>query len=59
MSGLVNLRNLYLEGGIYNGLPPDGTKPLPEPVLTNHRRCIVASTWVQYHKGDIIDRPVS
>ena len=25
-----------------NGLAPDGTKPLPEPMLTDHHRCLVA-----------------
>ena len=33
-----------------NGLLPDGTKPLPEPVLTYHQMSSVAFTWEQFHK---------
>ena len=33
-----------------NGLLPDGTKPLSEPMLTNHYRDPVAYTWGQAHK---------
>ena len=35
--------------GSGNDLLPDGTKPLPEPMLT-HQRCTVAFTWEQFHK---------
>ena len=30
--------------GLGNGLLPDGTKPLPEPMLTYHQVCTVAFT---------------
>ena len=33
-----------------NGLLPDGTKPLPEPMLTYHQLGRVAFTWVQFYK---------
>ena len=33
--------------GSGNGLVPDGTKPLPEPMLTYHQQGPVAFTWVQ------------
>ena len=32
----------YGNSGLGNGLMPDGTKPLPEPVLTNHQYGLVA-----------------
>ena len=32
-------------------LAPDGTKPLPEPMLTNHQRVLVAFPWGQLHRG--------
>ena len=32
-----------------NGLLPDGTKPLPEPMLTYHQSGLVAFTWRQFH----------
>ena len=38
----------YMGSG--NGLLPDGTKSLPEPMLTNHERCSVAFTKEQFHK---------
>ena len=31
--------------GSGNGLLPDGTKPLPEPMLTNDQLGAVAFTW--------------
>ena len=31
--------------GSDNGLLPDGTKPLPETMLTNHQRNLVEFTW--------------
>ena len=33
-----------------NGLLPDGTKPLPEPILTYHQSCFLAFTWEQFRK---------
>ena len=36
--------------GSGNGLLPDGTKPLPEPILTNHKWGLVAFTWEQFHR---------
>ena len=33
--------------GSGNGLLPDGTKPLPEPMLTYHQRGSVAYFWEQ------------
>ena len=32
-----------------NGLLPDGTKPLPEPMLTNHQWSLVAFNWGHFH----------
>ena len=34
--------------GSGNGLLPDATEPLPEPMLTKHQLCSVAFTWEQY-----------
>ena len=31
-------------------LLPDGTKPLPEPMLTYHHWRLIAFTWRQFHK---------
>ena len=39
--------------GLGNGLLPDGTKPLPEPVLINHQWERLAFTWGQFHSNDI------
>ena len=36
--------------GSGNGLLPEGTKPLTEPVLTYHQGCSVAFTWKESHK---------
>ena len=36
--------------GLCNGLVPDGTKPLHEPMLTYHWRCCVAFTCEWFHK---------
>ena len=36
--------------GSSNGLVPDGTKPLPEPMLTYHQQGPVAFIWVQFYK---------
>ena len=39
--------------GLGNGLLPDGTKPLPEPILIYHQWERVAFTWGQFHRNDI------
>ena len=36
--------------GSGNGLLPDGTKPLPKPMLTYHKRHSVAFAWQQVYK---------
>ena len=36
--------------GSGNDLLPDSTKPLPEPMLTDHQWGLVAFTWEQFHK---------
>ena len=36
--------------GSGNGLLPDGTKPLPEPILTDHQWSSVAFILGQFHK---------
>ena len=36
--------------GAGNGLLPDGTKPLPEPMLTNLQQGLVAFTGGQFHR---------
>ena len=35
--------------GSGDGLVPDGTKPLPKPMLTSHQWSSVANTWKQFH----------
>ena len=35
--------------GSSNGLLPDGTNPLPEPMLTYHQWNSVVPTWDQFH----------
>ena len=42
----VNLVNI----GSGNGLLPDGTKPLPTPILTNHQWHLVTFTWGKFHR---------
>ena len=39
--------------GSGNGLLPDSTKPLPEPMLTYHQYGPVIFIWEQFHKGYI------
>ena len=34
-------------------MTPQGTKPLPEPVLTNHQRCSVRFTWVHFSRREV------
>ena len=36
---------IWVNIGSGNGLLPDGTKPLPEPMLTNDQWGVVAFTW--------------
>ena len=36
--------------GSSDGMLPDGTKPLPELMLTYHERCSVTFNWEQFHK---------
>ena len=39
--------------GSGNGLLPDGTKPLPEPMLTYHQGP-VTFIWGQFHKNYLV-----
>ena len=41
---------IWVNIGSGNGLLSDGTKPLPEPMLTYDQWCVVAFTWWQFHK---------
>ena len=41
---------IWVNIGSGNGLVPDGTKPLPEPKLTNHQWGSVACTWEQFYR---------
>ena len=38
--GLIKM----VKAGLYDGLQPDGTKPLPKPILTIHHTGFVALT---------------
>ena len=40
----------WVSNGSGNGMLPDSTKPLPEPLLTNHQWGHVAYTWGQCHR---------
>ena len=40
---------MWVNIGSGNGLLPDGTKPLPEPMLTHHQCGSVALTQDQLH----------
>ena len=44
--------------GSGNGLLPDGTKPLPEPMLTYHKWGPVKITWGQFHNGRLSHQSV-
>ena len=50
---------IWVNIGSGNGLLPDGTKPLPEPRLTNYQRGLVAFIWFiwgEFHRecsGDL------
>ena len=37
--------DILVNTGSSNGFVPDGTKPLPEPMLTYHSGGLVAFTW--------------
>ena len=41
---------IWVNIGSGNGLLPDGTKPLPEPILTDHQWSPVTFILGQYHK---------
>ena len=41
---------IWVNIGSGNGLLPDGTKPLPEPILTDHQWSPVTSILWQFHK---------
>ena len=41
---------IWVNFGSGNGSLPDGTKPLPEPMLTNDQRGVVAFTWWEFHR---------
>ena len=40
---------IWINTGSSNGLVPDGTKPLPEPMLTYQQWGSVVSSWQQFH----------
>ena len=42
--------SIWIKIGSGNGLLPEGSKPLPKPVLTYHQRCALAFTWEQFYK---------
>ena len=46
---------MWVNIGSGNGLLPDGTKPLPESVLTYHQRCSVAVTWESNDPATIVN----
>ena len=41
---------IWVNIGTGNGLLPDDTKPLPEPMLTNIQRSFVLSTLKQFYR---------
>ena len=43
-------RQIWINIGSGNGLVPDGTKPLPEPMLTDHQWSPVTYISGQFHK---------
>ena len=45
---------IWVNIGSGNGLLPEGTKPLPEPMLTSHQSCCVAFTWEQMNFSRIM-----
>ena len=42
---------IWVNIGSGNGLVPDGTKPLPEPMLTYHQSDPMTITWRQCHRS--------
>ena len=38
---------VWINSGSGNGLLPDDTKPLPEPMLTNRQLSLVVYIWVR------------
>ena len=42
-------QQIWVNIGSGNGLLPDGTKPLPDPVLIDHQWSLAAFTWPQFH----------
>ena len=47
---------IYVNTGSGHGMLPDGTKPLPELILTNHRWGLVAFNWGQMLKKSDFDK---
>ena len=45
--------------GSSNGLLPDSTKPLPEPMLTYYQLNPVTFIWMQFHKRYLCDQPLN
>ena len=41
---------IWVNKGTGNNLLPDGTKPLPKPMLTYHQWGSVIHTWDQFHR---------
>ena len=41
---------IWVNIGSCNGLLPEGTKPLPEPMFTFHQLSAVTPVWGQFHK---------
>ena len=46
----VNLNQMLVNNGLCGGLPTDGTKQLPEPILIYHQWGAMAFTWGLFHK---------
>ena len=46
----ISLQKNFINTGSGNGLLSDSTKPLPEPVSTNHASGLVAFTWGQLYR---------
>ena len=42
---------IWVNIGSANGLVPDGSKPLPEPMLNYDQKCLVASNLGQFNKA--------
>ena len=50
---------IWVNIGPGNGLLPDGTKPLPEPMLTCHKYGPVTFIWGQFHKRYLSHWPLN